>query len=532
MDWTLLGKNPISADAKAGTDAKYDPVFIALQEEIDKLASPSATEGADWKKISTLSSEVLSGKSKDILVASYFAVSQIYLDQMKGLEIGLKVYHDLIATFWEELFPPVKRMKGRINAVDWWLEKTENALMMIKPPPVPQEMIEGIAAELNAIEAELNSRLPSPISVKSILRVLDAFKVQVPVKKEAPPTPPPSQPPQPQPKSDPPTQTEAPIRVISKSPSVPAAPDEISSFSDAEKVMSSGFKAIEKAARFHFSSGVESPLSYRYTRIAIWGGVEALPVVTDGNKTIIPAPDAHFIDTVQGLMLQGDLKNLVDVAESKVSEYIFWIDLHYFIVKALSGLGIRYESAKAAVVQETAFFIHRFPELPSLLFADGTPFANSETQSWVRTISLSGASAMGDSLTVSPPPVSDFSGDEVDLESKKAFDLVKNNKLPEAVDLIQGRLRQSGSMREMFLWRVALAQALMNGSRIEIALPHLDRILSDTEAFQLERWEPALALCGLKIVHFGYRAHPDPDVQKQAEEVLNRIVLLDARAAL
>lgn len=529
MDLILLGKNPVSADQKAGADAKYDPAFIELQTEIDKLASPSATEGADWKKIARLSSEILAEKSKDILVASYFAVSRIYLDQIEGFKLGLTVYRDLIATFWEDLFPPVKRMKGRVNAVAWWLEKTENALMAIKSPPIPQEMMEGLAADLNAIETALNSLLPSPVSVRPLLRVLDTFKVLPSAKQESPATPAASPP---EKKDEPSVQAEAPFREALKQPSHPAPSGEIASFSDAEKVMDSGFKAIEKAARFHLTNGLESPLGYRYMRLAIWAGIEALPVTTDGQKTIIPAPDAYFSDTVKGLMALGDLKSLLEVAENKVSEYIFWLDLHYLIVKALSGLGVRYEKARAAVVQEVAFFIHRFPELPGLLFANGTPFADSETQAWIKTIGLGGSSAMGEGLTASSRQGIDGGGDAVGEESKKALDLVKNNKLPEAVDLLQGHLRKSGSMRETLLWRISLARVLINGSRVEIALPYLEQILSDTEAYKLERWEPELALVVLKTVQFGYKIHPDPDIQKRSEEVLKRIAILDARAVL
>lgn len=526
MDFVLLGKNPVSAEQKVGSDTKYDPEFIDLQTEIDKLSSPSSLEGADWKKVSQLSSVILAEKSKDILVAGYFAVSRIYLDQIVGLKVGLTVYHDLIITFWEDLFPPIKRMKGRINAVEWWIEKTEKALMHIKPAPFSQEMKEGILTDLNAIEKLLNSYLPAPISVRPIERAFNNFKVLAAAK------PAPAVSSQPENRSDlskSETQAQEAPRATTPHPSI----GEIASFSDAEKVMESGFRAIEQAARFHLNSGLESPLGYRYMRLAIWGGIEALPVTTDGQKTIIPAPDAQFWDTVKGLMIQGDLKSLLEVAEGRASEYIFWLDLHYWIAKALTGLGVRYEKAKAAVIQEIAFLIHRFPELPGLQFADGTPFADAETQAWIKTIGLGGVSGGmgGGSFTVSRKDATDKNEGMIGEEYLKALDLVKNNKLHEAVDLLQGHLRKSDSKRETLLWRIALSRVLLTASRIEIATPHLEQILCDTENYKLEAWEPELALDGLKAVQLGYKIHPDPDIQKKSEDVLKRIVMLDATAA-
>ncbi len=104
MDFLLLGKEPVNADQPAGSDVKYEPEFEELQAEIDKLSSPSATESTDWKKVSDISSAILAEKSKDLLVASYFVVSQIHLNQLDGLGVGLAVYHDLIAAFWEDLY--------------------------------------------------------------------------------------------------------------------------------------------------------------------------------------------------------------------------------------------------------------------------------------------------------------------------------------------------------------------------------------------------------------------------------------------
>ena len=78
MDLSTLGKTPIHPENPTGSDARYDPDFEALQTEIDKLSSPSATNGVDWKKVSDSAARILSKKSKDLMAASYLAISQIH----------------------------------------------------------------------------------------------------------------------------------------------------------------------------------------------------------------------------------------------------------------------------------------------------------------------------------------------------------------------------------------------------------------------------------------------------------------------
>ncbi len=63
MDLTTLGKEPIEGDKPAGINMSYEPEFEALQEEIDKMTNPSASESTDWEKVSKIAAEILSEKS-------------------------------------------------------------------------------------------------------------------------------------------------------------------------------------------------------------------------------------------------------------------------------------------------------------------------------------------------------------------------------------------------------------------------------------------------------------------------------------
>jgi type VI secretion system protein VasJ len=119
MDLVSLGKEPIGAEQPAGSDVRYDESFDNLQLEIDKLTIPSATGSVDWEKVISLSSEILAHKSKDLLVAGYLAVALIHTHKDEGFAIGLKMYQDMLEHFWDDLYPPKKRMRGRAGAILW-----------------------------------------------------------------------------------------------------------------------------------------------------------------------------------------------------------------------------------------------------------------------------------------------------------------------------------------------------------------------------------------------------------------------------
>ncbi len=103
---------PISAAQPGGDNASYDPEYEALRLEVTKL--DSLTGGAvDWDKVVADSGAILTGKSKDYLVACYHAYALYETQKLPGLAVGLALLEGLFETYWETGFPPVKRARGR-----------------------------------------------------------------------------------------------------------------------------------------------------------------------------------------------------------------------------------------------------------------------------------------------------------------------------------------------------------------------------------------------------------------------------------
>ena len=512
MDLRILGKEPIHPEQPTGSDVRYEPEFELLQAEIDKLSVPSASGELDWKKVSDLASGILSQKSKDLLVASYLAVSQIYVNRIEGLTTGLQVIHDMLDQYWENLFPTKKRLRGRIGAIEWWVEKAEKALGQVEKGMLEEEQLKEIDTILMKIDSILKDQLSEPPSLRPIQRIIE----MIPAKSEGKPEIAPSQ--------------MEPSSQVAESLLSPTMED-LTSEEDTRKVTKAWIQTARKIAAAVLKTDPTDPKAYRYRRIAAWSPVTTLPPETNG-QTQIPSPAPHVQDALNDLRNNGKHEAFLIEAEQRVSQYVFWFDLNQWVAESLTSLGENYEQAHEAVCQETAFFLYRLPGLQDMTFSDGTPFADMETKQWLRRIGFG-------SYGVSASPISGTEGaptpgeeDHLVETQAKALRLAKKRKLKEAVHLLREGLNHCLSRKEAYSWRLALSEILIGSKRPDMALPHLDLILKEIETYQLRSWEPELALKGLKIAWTGFRNHANPQTEKKAEAVLHQIAELDPAEAL
>ncbi len=527
MEIHSLGKDPIKPDQPAGSDVRYEPEYEKLQAEIDKLSSPSASGGIDWKKVSDLAVSILDKKSKDLLVASYLAVSQIHMRRIEGLADGLTVLHDLIKHYWDDLFPPKKRMRGRLAAIEWWIEKTETALKGITSQPVAAAKLDAINTALTQIDSLLGEHFSEPPLLRPIQRVLEKIPSVSQRQPEHESTLAVEQAqPQPTPALKPETTREPP-----KTAAPTDEPQGLATESDAQKLISTGMQKVRQAATFLLERNSLNAMAYRYRRTAAWSLVSAPPPESKG-QTQIPPPPPQVRQALLDLKESGNWNALIMSAEQRLSQFIFWFDLNRFSTEALASLGNGYQNAYEAVCQETAFFILRFPTLVELSFSDGTLFADPETRQWLNDIAI-GANSVAEAGAAISESV-DAAGETIDMAAilAKARGLAKKKKLAEAVQLLQTELQNCVSQKEAFTWRSALCQILIGSKRTDMALPHLEQILKEIETYRLENWDPQLALAGLKLVWTGYTNHTDKEVKRNAQAVLSQIAKLDPAEAL
>ena len=355
-----------------------------------------------------------------------------------------------------------------------------------------------------------------------VLRPLERFIDSIPVKVEE----------KPKPEASPPSEKEpvqevAPPKSEKPKPAPPTQPEDITSLGDAEKVAQAGFDTVSRAGDYLTQEQLPNAMGYRLRRIASWSMLEAPPPSTDG-QTIIPPPDQTVRNMFDDMFEKGSWQTLVESGEQMLSEFMFWLDLHRFVAEGLSNLGEPYQDAHDAVCRKTSFFIHRLSGIENLSFSDGTPFADADTQQWLKSIAIGGGAAMAGSVVSGGSRDCDHMAETI----RKAQAMAKKKKLAEAVSSLQQEMRTSSSKREQLMWRLGLSQILVNAKKPQLALPHLESVLQDIETYGLEEWDPDLALQGFKMVWVGFSTRSDENGKAQTTDVLNRIARLDPAEAL
>jgi len=505
-----LGKIPINENNPSGDDIRFEPVFEELEGEIAKLSSPSAS-GADWEKISKLSQNILGGKSKNLLVAAYLSIALLKTKGMKGFAASVLIFKDMMENFWETMYPAKKRMRGRFNAVAWWMEKTDAAIQGCAKEKWTREEKESFISNLEGIDAFLSENMEdAPILRRMNESLGDLIEVEP---EKAPEPPPPEEVPA------------APAEYSQKSspapaPAVPAT--EITG-DNPDKLLDQGLDILGKAASLYFKQGQLNPATFRVNRIAAWLGVRNLPPVNEG-KTMVPPPDEEIVNLLNGMYQSRNWADLLNAAESRVRQFVFWLDLSRYVSEALEQLGNA--AAGRAVAEESAAYTGRLPGIDKMSFSDGTPFANENTKEWLRSVAKKSGGA---------PSAGGAAGVEqsVDEETSNAMNAIKENRTGEGLNLFMAKMRQASSLRDRFIWELGLSRLLIRVNQPRLALPYFDEMLRTLDAYKVEQWEPALALEGLALILTGMRLQDEKNKDEELiERILNRISVLNPARAL
>ncbi|CAN5669515.1 hypothetical protein BH23GEM7_BH23GEM7_11920 [soil metagenome] len=118
---------PIAGENPAGVELRYDPVFDkikeARREDLDVPAGDweAPRKIADWPQVIRLSSETIATRSKDLQLAVWLTEALLWREGFSGLRNGLELIRDLLAEFWEQLYPELEDGDAEMRAapLDW-----------------------------------------------------------------------------------------------------------------------------------------------------------------------------------------------------------------------------------------------------------------------------------------------------------------------------------------------------------------------------------------------------------------------------
>lgn len=160
---------PIHADSVAGNNIEYDEEFLSLsallqdkpEQQFGDILVEAGTK--DWNTIYQACVGILTNKSKDLLVMSYFAQSATALHGIQGFKEGLYVIANNLKQFWADIFPTLTDEEGeydpdfRINALSLFFTY-DGLIRELKNSPLITNGLSGRVYQLREIEALLEGQ--------------------------------------------------------------------------------------------------------------------------------------------------------------------------------------------------------------------------------------------------------------------------------------------------------------------------------------------------------------------------------------
>ena len=148
---------PISIDQPAGVDLRWTPQWDRIKEARradDGLVSgkwaKKEHKDSDWRLAQELSVALLSKQSKDLQLALWLTEASVHLHGFAGLRDGLKIMRELMARFWDDLYPRMEDgPEDRAGPFEWLNEKFIDSIFAI---PITVRNSQGLDYSFNDLQ--------------------------------------------------------------------------------------------------------------------------------------------------------------------------------------------------------------------------------------------------------------------------------------------------------------------------------------------------------------------------------------------
>lgn len=494
---------PISTDTPGGEDIRSSESYEAVAAEIEKMTSMSGSSPVDWGLVEQQGTQLIAQQSKDFMLAAWVSAAWMERHALDGLRAGLELHAGLVKDFWETGFPALKRLRGRRNALTWWVERAADWLENQHFEPLAQTVYDDMVAAASELDSVLGERDPESPPLGNFVRQIKNLDV-IPEESAAEPTSTPA----PDNSGQAAAQAAGPDAATAQAPSMatttqgnattrpaPAATPVSASAQSAAPRLDSGTplntldditNALTPAAQYleQIAAALMAidrfhPLVIEINRFAARTSILSAPSSNAGNTALMPPPVA-IADAFQSVAGAGNPEGLVEFCESRIAAFPFWLDLDRESARGFGMLGERGAAMRKAVIKNVLAFTQRLPSLETLTFSDGTPFASEATRQWLdecRAQEQGGGQA----------------ADAFDAAKLSAQAAANAGQPDQAMQALQDFIGATGSGRNQLRARIALAELFMATRGDADPMPFVQTIIEDCRNHDLGAWEPDLA---------------------------------------
>jgi type VI secretion system protein ImpA len=419
---------PISPDAPAGADLRYDTRLDAIKEARREENLPGAERKvADWNSVVTQCSALLQKETKDLQLAAWLSEALMRRQGFGGLHTGVAITRGLIEQFWDTVFPLPEDgdLELRVGPLEWMGNKlalpvrltpvlgrfSAAELESVRAVPsegdaksssdaraardaaieegrlTPEDLETDTAAltkvNLRVTLADIDAALAEIVALEkvsdekfgrdapsfgSLRTALDeprrAVQALLAQKLELDPDP----------------VEEAPVEGENASGDAgeadgPLSPEPTSARDAAQR--------IGVVARWLRQHDRANPAPYLLLRGFRWG--ELMARAPELDPRLLEAPPTALRTRLRTLYLDAKWPELLEQGESLMATTAGrgWLDLQRYVLTAAVNLGGEYQAVASALRQELRSLLRALPQLPRMTLMDETPTANDETRAWI-----------------------------------------------------------------------------------------------------------------------------------------------------
>jgi type VI secretion system protein VasJ len=478
---------PINDAQPFGANINHDTDFDALKAEFGKIGN------LDLEMIETVATRIVKEKAKDVRVLSFLAYALLRKDNWEALADVFDGLAQLAAKNFDALQPDRERAKEL--AFKWLSEdRFTGVLADKKPAEADHAHMVRLLDALTKIKPVLEQKFPQAVPFPG-----EFHRNVVAWEKACKPKP------------------------VATAADPVAGQAGAASAAEPMETPKQAMGIVRKPALFLIEKEPQRPMGYRLMRGIRWDILDKSPPAEAG-KTQLPGPVSQQRTYFQGIVAAQEWKPALEKAEAAfaAASNHLWLDLQRIIALSCEKLGEPYAAVRAAVLLETAWFVKRLPDIVPLCFADGTPFCDEATKVWLSTevqAVFAGAGAA--------PAAAASSGDQFEEEMQKVGKLVGANKIEEAIDLVQSGIRTAKCERDSFRRSMVMASLLLKAKQADIAVSVLERLDQRSGEYNLDKWEPDLAVEAWSALVQAYkaaRAGKPPNIQVALQEKQNSIL--------
>ncbi len=527
LDADLL-LTPIKGDNPAGDACNYEDEYEAIELEVSKLSAIELEE-VNWELVADNCQLLLQEKTKDLQLSCYLAVSLFQVQGYAGLNEGVQLVDQLQNSFWHDLYPPLKRMRGRAAAINWLNTQLVKMLQEKVAVNNDAEQLEEIYTTLESINQFSTEYIDQNTpNLSELLRLVNGYRSQL---QSTPSSVSEAEKNQTQQQFDQQDSVKG-IEEVAQTQTTSVASIEtplVSDSSDLSKVQQSARKSLKIMAESGRSARLNDAQHFYLNRVAVWLPVTELPMNTDG-KTQLQPPSEQAINGLTTQLENGENEQVILAVEDMLSSSPFWFEGNKISAQAMDDLGKKFSNARASIVSSTHAFLQRFPGLSELTFADGSPFVSDNLKQWLANETGTNAESGNDVMSAS----ADVIQPEIITEARK---LAGKSKLAEALQVLDNELNKAASGKQKFSLRIFQAELCSSSERYDMATPILELLDSEQQQREMSSWEPMLSIQVLQQLLNCYtkllkkKSANSNDLQSKADSVFDRLCQLQPTAA-